>query len=461
MPIRNNIHCGNPLARHARHFLRSGEGNVSALIAVLILPLAALLGMATEGGSWFLITRAMQNAADSAVIAAATNGGNAAVGSTDYINEGKAIASSYGFVNGASKTTVTVSAPAKYPSVTACVSSNCYRVNITKTVPLYLMELVGYKGNTTVGSLGAQQLSTVALATLEPVNAPFCLTATGGSGSGKKADAITANGVPASSIACNIQSGGNANCNGKNGLTTGWSDAVGTNDCGSKQHTISAVTDPYAGSASNIPSYTCGSYSFVPKKKNDPALSTSNQWTANSLPTNPVCGDYQLQNDITLSTGGTLVIENGNLDLNGHTLSTTGTAGLTIILTGTSSSSYSHVIVDSAGGGALNVSSPTSGTWSGMTIYQDPNVAPQKLTYSGNSPSWDISGIIYMPKTDLTASGSVLQAANGHRCFTLVVNTLTVNGTGDLFYQNPQSECPLQGVTSPTNLAYVVGALVY
>src|SRR6185312_6738834 len=129
MPIRNNIHCGNPLARHARHFLRSGEGNVSALIAVLILPLAALLGMATEGGSWFLITRAMQNAADSAVIAAATNGGNAAVGSTDYINEGKAIASSYGFVNGASKTTVTVSAPAKYPSVTACVSSNCYRVN--------------------------------------------------------------------------------------------------------------------------------------------------------------------------------------------------------------------------------------------------------------------------------------------------------------------------------------------
>ena len=461
MPIRNNIHRGNPLTRKARHFLRSGDGNVSALIAVLILPLAALLGVATEGGSWFLITRAMQNAADSAVIAAATNGGNASGGSTDYINEGKAIATSYGFTNGTSQATVTVSAPATYPSVTACVSSPCYRVNITKTVPLYLTELIGYKGNATLGSVGGQQLSAVALATLEPVNAPFCLTAIGGSGGGKKGDAITANGVPASSIACNIQSAGNANCNGRNGLTSGWSDAIGTNDCGTKQHTVSSVTDPYAGSASNIPPNPCGSYSSVPTKKSDPPLAPGNKWTTNSLPTLPICGDYQLQNDITLSTTGTLVIENGSLDLNGHTLSTTGTAGLTIILTGTSSPSYSHVIVDSGGGGTLNISSPTSGTWSGMAVYQDPNVPPQTLTYSGNSPGWDISGIIYMPKTDLTASGSVLQATNGHACFTLVVNTLVVNGTGDLFYQNPQSECPLQGVTSPTNKAYVVGALVY
>jgi len=177
----------------------------------------------------------------------------------------------------------------------------------------------------------------------------------------------------------------------------------------------------------------------VPTKKSDPPLNPANQWTASSLPANPICGDYQLQNDITLSTTGTVVIENGSLDLNGHTLSTTGTAGLTIILTGTTSPSYSHVIVDSAGGGTLNVSSPTSGTWSGMAVYQDPNVPPQTLTYSGNSPGWDISGIIYMPKTDLTASGSVLKATNGHSCFTLVVNTLTVNGTGNLFYQNPQS----------------------
>ena len=222
---------------------------------------------------------------------------------------------------------------------------------------------------------------------------------------------------------------------------------------------MATTTDPYASLASNIPPNPCaGSYSFVPSKKNDPPLLNGNKWSTNSLPAGPKCGDYQLQNDITLSTTGILVIENGNLDLNGHTLTTTGSAGLTIILTGTNSPTYSHVIT---GGGTLNISSPTSGTWSGMTIYQDPNVAAQTLTYSGNSPAWDISGIVYLPKTDFTASGAVLQATNGHRCFTLVVNTILINGTGNLFYQNAQSECALQGVTSPTNQAYVVGALVY
>jgi hypothetical protein len=57
LPIQNDIRCANPFMRYARRFLRSRAGNVSALTAILILPLAALLGMATEGGSWFLITR--------------------------------------------------------------------------------------------------------------------------------------------------------------------------------------------------------------------------------------------------------------------------------------------------------------------------------------------------------------------------------------------------------------------
>jgi hypothetical protein len=441
MPIRNDIRHANPLMRCMRHFLRSRRGNVAALTAILILPLAALLGMATEGGSWFLITRAMQNAADSAVIAAATNGGNS-TGGTDYVNEGKAIASSYGFINGASNATVTVSAPAKYASVASCVASDCY-----------LVELVGFNGNAALGSTRGQQLSSVALATLKTVDAPFCLTALG------TGNALTANGVPSSTIACNIQSNGDANCNGHS-LTSGWSDSVSNNnDCGTKQHKgVATTTDPYASLASNLPPNTCSSYPVAPVKKKDDPLPSQNLWTANSLPVGPICGDYQLQNDITLATGGTLVIENGNLDLNGHTLKTTGTAGLTIALTGTNSATYSHVIT---GGGTLDISSPTSGTWSGMTIYQDPIVAAQDLTYTGNSPTWNISGIVYLPKTKFTAKGAVNKSGNGFSCFTLVVNTFLLSGTGDLFYTNAQSQCPQQGANSPTNKAYVVGALVY
>jgi Flp pilus assembly protein TadG len=450
MPVQFKIR--RTFMQSVRRFLRSRRGNIAALTALLIVPLAALLGMATEGGSWFLITRAMQNAADSAVIAAATNGGNATSG-TDYVNEGKAIASSYGFVNGSNNATVTVPAPSNYASVTSCASSACYQVKITKTVPLYLIPLVGFTGNTALGTTRGQQLSAVALATLKTVNAPFCLTALG------TGNALRANGVPHSNVACNVQSNGDADCNGHD-LTSGWSDSVGsTNSCGTKQHKgVGTISDPYSSLASNIPTNPCGgNYSFVPTKKNDPALLGNNKWSSNSIPTSPICGDYQLQNNVTLSTGGTIYIENGNLDLNGYTLKTNANVGLTIVLTGTNSASYSHAIT---GGGTLDISSPNSGTWSGMAIYQDPNLPLQSMTYTGNSPTWNISGIVYLPKINLTASGAVNKSTNGYSCFTLVVNKILVNGTGDLFYTNAQSQCAQQGVISPTNQAYVVGALV-
>lgn len=475
MPIRNDRSRANPLLRRMRHFLRSRRGNVSALIAILILPLAALLGLATEGGSWFLITRAMQNAADSAVIAAATNGGNDAGGSTDYVNEGKAIATSYGFTNGVSNATVTVAAPAKYASVTSCAASNCYRVNVTKTVPLYLTELIGYTGNVAVGSTRGQQLSSVALATLKTVNAPFCLTALGGGSS----DSIRANGVPASTIACNIQSNGNANCNGHT-LTSGWSDSVTTsNDCGTKQHKgVTAASDPYASLASSIPPHSCPT-SYPDNHPSWPSATNGfNSGSSINVGATPTffCGDVKISGTVTINTppgGGQIIIENGQLDItSGAKLQTASGSGVTIIFTSPTPSASQYTACSGkkcsttvsnypSGSGTLDISSPTSGTWSGMALYQDPNFPLQSLTYAGNSPAWDISGIVYLPKTDFTASGAVLQATNGHKCFTLVVNTILVNGTGNLFYTNAQSECALQGAISPTNQAYVVGALVY
>ena len=49
MPIRFKLRC--TLAQSMRRFLRSRRGNIAALTALLIIPLAALMGMATESGS--------------------------------------------------------------------------------------------------------------------------------------------------------------------------------------------------------------------------------------------------------------------------------------------------------------------------------------------------------------------------------------------------------------------------
>jgi Flp pilus assembly protein TadG len=68
-------------ARRAWHWLRrygrDRRGNISSVVALLIIPLVGVIGIATETGNWFLIQRSAQNAADSAVLAAGQN---------DYIN---------------------------------------------------------------------------------------------------------------------------------------------------------------------------------------------------------------------------------------------------------------------------------------------------------------------------------------------------------------------------------------
>ena len=103
MPIHFKVR--HAFAQSVRRFLRSRRGNIAALTALLIVPLVALMGIATEGGSWFLVQRAAQNAADSAVLAAAING-TAKPSGTTYISEAKSIAKNYGFQDGADNATV-------------------------------------------------------------------------------------------------------------------------------------------------------------------------------------------------------------------------------------------------------------------------------------------------------------------------------------------------------------------
>jgi Flp pilus assembly protein TadG len=481
-----------------RRFLRSRRGNVGALVAILILPLAAMLGMATEGGSWFLITRAMQNAADSAVIAAATNGGNNA--GADYVNEGKAIASSYGFVNGTSHATVAVAAPATYATVASCVASNCYRVNITKTVPLYLMELIGFRGNTTVGTVGAQQLSAVALATVKDVKQPFCLLALGSSGA-----SIQTNGSPAANLGCNVQSNGDSNCNGHS-ITTGYSNSgpggtqTGSADCGvSSNDGQPALSDPYATTtmSNNITTaianagtgnHCTGSpNNFYPEgNSNRPAANT---FGANmTLPAVSVyCGDINLTGDVVLtsaSPGSVIIIQNGMLNLNGHLLQSASGSGVALIFYSpqgaaeayTSGGTPTNFICIRAGcanggsGGVLDISSPTSGTFSGIAVLQDKDLPLQgptgcpgndKWGYAGSSPTWKISGVADFDRTNLCISGGIQQATYGNDCLTLVDNMTIINGTGNLLYTNPQSQCPQQGVSQILAKAYVIGQLVY
>ena len=101
-----------------------------AIIVALAMPvLVGTMGLAAEASYWYLHQRAMQNAADGAAIAAATNG------TSTYASEAKGVAAQYGFQSGSGNITVTAANPA---TATNC-TSYCYTVTVSDAVPLFFI----------------------------------------------------------------------------------------------------------------------------------------------------------------------------------------------------------------------------------------------------------------------------------------------------------------------------------
>src|SRR5437016_2923412 len=117
--------------------MRERRGTVATMFAFLTPVLMGSLALGFETSNWYVTKRNQQNAADAAALAAATNG------SANYAAEAKAVAANYGFIDGADNVAVTASNAAACPAG----GNNCYSVMITKTVPLYLSQMVGYSGN--------------------------------------------------------------------------------------------------------------------------------------------------------------------------------------------------------------------------------------------------------------------------------------------------------------------------
>lgn len=445
---------------------RDRRGNVTVMMGFLLPTLIGTFGVGFEVANWYLTTRSMQNAADSAALAAATNG------SSSYATEARAVAAQYGFANGVNNVTVTTSNTAACPAG----GNTCYSVTITRTVPLFVAQVIGYPGNATLSqtnaqqqtsTIPAQQLTSTAVATQSSISVPLCLLALGKTG---KQDIVTNGNPKANMTDCSVMANTSATCNGSN-LAAPYGLAHGTdNGCGVIQVSgVPQVTDPYASLASNIPANPCGtSASNYPQEtKNGPVNWT--QWPAGtrSLSGNVhICGDLQLNGDVIIDApaGAALIIYGGQLDTNGHKLQTSSGSGLTVVFAGTngvvSSNNYPN---DTSGGGkgTLDIAAPTSGSWSGIAIYQDPSLTSGvDITSAGNSPTWDISGAVYLPNSNVTISGAINKASNGSNCFVMVMDEVTINGTGDILSGDTSAGCSAAGLNVPTASVPSRGQLV-
>jgi len=223
---------------------RDRRGNISTMVALLIVPLVGVMGVATESGNWFAIQRSAQNAADSAVIAAATNAsGTKAVANQSYVTEGRSVATKFGFTHNANSTTVAVTYPDN--SVPTKCSSKCYAVTITRSVPVYMNRIIGWGATQTITA------KSVAIAQVVPTS--FCLVSLGTTGVGFQING----GNSVDLHGCNVLSNGDVTCNGSN--SNGGANSITFGPSGNNKKCTPAVqessvfVDPYSGLASSIP----------------------------------------------------------------------------------------------------------------------------------------------------------------------------------------------------------------
>ena len=140
-----------------------------------------------------------------------------------------------------------------------------------------------------------------------------------------------------------------------------------------------------------------------------------------------------------------------------------GTA-LTLVFSGTAdtkSVTYGH---GPTGSGTLDIQAPTSGTWSGVALYQDPSLTGTgvDVSYAGNNPTWNLTGLVYMPNSSLTISGAINKSANGADCMVQIAKDVLINGTGRIYAQTPDgSGCKSAGLIQPTATIPGRSQLVY
>lgn len=348
---------------------------VMPLLAVGIVALFAMAGLALDAGQVYVARTQIQHAADAAALAAAQEFQKSGGANVEAVARSTATAN--GFTDGINNITVMVSPnPSGYP-----VNSGYVQVTIAQTLPTSLSAVIGIQALVPSGSaVGGPSPYTMPCLLLRPNPINQIAVDLGGSSSlvgagcsfivrsthAKAISTTNNNGVSASSVV--LATGG------------GWQ--------GSVTPTPSFATQD--GNVFNDP------FASMPA----PALSTCKTPlpTVNFQPDTPggtvtYCSDVNINASATFQPG--IYIFTRALKLSGSA-SLTG-AGVLFYFQGPNSS------INMVGTGALSLSAATSGTYKGILIWQD-KVNTTKVQLKGGS-SMDLSGNLYFPSAAVELSG--------------------------------------------------------
>ncbi len=374
---------------------KSESGQALAVVGLGMVFLMGGAGMATDMGYLRYQQRRMQNAADSAAVAA-----TAELLNGDYVTAGQDDAALNGFTNGVNNVTVAVNYP---PTLGPYANQPDFvEVIITGTMPTFFMKALGYNNETvSARAVGHYYSGANCIYALSP-------TASG---------AINLNGSFSFDAACGAVDDSDANqaftMNGSGTFTTTGTMITGglsQNGSGTISPTPATGTPPESDPLAYLTEPTVGSCNYTSYVVNGSSPAT--------LSPGVYCNGLTLNGSATVTfSSGLYIIDGGTFTINGS--ETVTASDVTFYLTGGASMTIN-------GSSSDTFVAPTTGTYAGILIFQDRSDS-STATFNGSN-SKEITGALYFPDAELIYNGSGPQSA-----YTiLVANTININGSATL-----------------------------
>lgn len=375
-------HTARTGLNRTRHFLRrlrkDVAGNTLTLLGFGMIPMIGSLGLGTDAAQWVLWKRQLHSAADLAALAGAR-----ALADGQPVTPSVNRSLAFNDLNG-----YTVSAIENAPkSGSHKDDSNAVRVELTMSKSLPFSSLFMTTAPQLTVSATAQSQST----------APSCVITLDTAGTG-----IEIVGSAIVDMDCALYSNSDFSATSSDSINAAALAAVGTVTAGSAVTTDTLIID----SADVIED----PFDALPL----PETQTScypNSWPLIKSNTTLSAGCYhglQIQGGVVTLNAGTYYLgEKGISIAAGATLKGTG---VTLVFTNNDSAFNSSKIgqFTIAGGATVQLTAPTTGTYQGVIVYQDPRTPLKNANWvkiTGNSGS-KFEGAIYAPSTGVKFTGN-------------------------------------------------------
>lgn len=374
-----------------------GATAVIVAIGLSVLILAAAFGV--EAGFWTYRHRLLQQQADAAAFAGAVEmiGGGSSATINTMVN---ASLTTNGFRDDIGTFT------ALYPPTTGpFTGKKAVEVSVEEDWPRLFSSIIA-AGNiriTAQATAKPEDLGEACLLALDP-NASSAVNFSGTSDVTLDGCSVVANSNAADAFTLSGAGQLSASCAGSVGGISTTSTGMSLADCSGPRERIPPISDPYASVPEPTVSGACKT----------PNLFDGSPSTIYYISGGRYCG-LTIKRTVNLAAG-MYIVDGGDL-----TITSTATvkgSGVTFFLT-----NGARLIID--GGASIDISAPTSGTYSGLLIFADRSGTSVTHTLSGSASSM-FSGAIYMPNDELDILGSNIAAAG---CTQFIARTLDLRGT--------------------------------